>query len=367
MPRGSAAMAASSPSTLDSGRTGFDAFVFSRKTPAVVYDLDGLRENASALMALCAQAEAVCCYAVKANRHPLILREFAAAGFGADVASAGELDLAAAAGLSPLVATAPGLDARTIGQIDRSGGTVYFDHLSQIEHAVDLGIDLDRHGVRVSVPGDYAAFGFDPRTELDVLRRRFGYRPRRFHVHNGENLSCASLRARLDGIGDLLAAFPATQVNMGGGYGVLSNDWNELTRAFELLARFGRRRRVGLVFEFGKVAVARAGVLVVTILARKLRGRRQILVVDASSYNLGSFERRVLLQQFPRGGRRMPTTIVGPGCYEEDVFAADAMCPALAAGDRLAFVTVGAYTMSIAASLHGLPPPAEHFFGAREG
>lgn len=101
-------------------------------TPALVYDLSQLRRTAAQLRALCAPFAGAACYAVKANRHPRILAELARAGLGADVASAQELALAADAGLTPLVATSPGLPAGAVRAVDELGGTVYFDHLEPL-------------------------------------------------------------------------------------------------------------------------------------------------------------------------------------------------------------------------------------------
>jgi diaminopimelate decarboxylase len=340
----------------------FEDFLFDQKTPAIGYDLGRLRADAAVLKRLCDSVDGICCYAVKANRHPRILEEFAAAGFGADVASGQELALAHAARLSPLVATAPGLDARTIRRIDRLGGTIYFDHLTQVGDAAAAGIDLGRHGIRVSIPGAYSAFGFTAGPELERLRTRFDFRPRRIHVHCGENISRASLAARLADLEPRVRALGASHVNLGGGYGVLSNDWDELSAAFRLLGSFAKRLRLSLTFEFGKVAMARSGALVATVIGSKPRGRGQVLVIDASSYNLGTWESHALMQRRLPGRKRVPTTIIGQTCYEEDIFLARRMCPRFKVGEKLAFTTFGAYATSIGASLHGMPPPRERFF-----
>ena len=58
----------------------------------------------------------------------------------------------------------------------------------------------------------------------------------------------------------------------------------------------------------------------------------------------------------------VPTKIVGPTCYEGDVFAAKALAPRAAAGEVLVFAHCGAYASSLASSLHGLDPIPEYVF-----
>ncbi len=81
-------------------------------TPAFVVDLGALHVQASRFHERAFHAGITVCVAVKASRDPEVLRTLARIGFGADVASRAELDHATAAGLAPIVATAPGLVSR---------------------------------------------------------------------------------------------------------------------------------------------------------------------------------------------------------------------------------------------------------------
>ncbi|ERE00371.1 diaminopimelate decarboxylase family protein [Pseudogulbenkiania ferrooxidans] len=330
-------------------------------TPALVYDLDKLRAAALRLRALAESAGGIACYSVKANREAEVLRELAAAGFCADVASEAELDAAVNAGMPIFSATSPGWSGKALARLDAAGATIYFDHEPQIAAARQAGLRLEKHGARVSMPGDYRHFGFEWPDAAATLRQRFGCHFRRFHFHCGEIGDCDSLARRLARIETLLAGCEVEEINFGGGYGVLSNRADELEAAFELFGDFGQRIGARLVFEFGKAAVARCGVLLASVLAVKRRAGLQFAVVDCSAFNLGEWEPRQLWACDRAEPWSQPTRIVGPSCYEGDLFAATSPAPPLQVGDRLVFAPMGAYAASIAASLHGLPQPASFF------
>jgi diaminopimelate decarboxylase len=340
----------------------FAGTVFDHETPVVLYDLPRLRRTATVLSELC-QPFGDCCFAVKANRHPRVLSELAGCGFGADIASAAELALAQNAAFSPVVTTAPGLPLEVAVRVAAAGGTVFFDHLEQVRAAAAAGVDVHRHGLRISVPGPYASFGFGAGPELEALRAELGGKlPRKLHFHCGEVESYERLAGLLPFFERFIDASRATHVDLGGGYGVLSNDLAAMEAAFALLRDFAGRHGVRLIFEFGKVATARCGTLVAGVIARKLRYGRQVVVLDTSSFNVGTLERHRVWRTSARPGDSMPTRLIGSSCYEGDVFASDLALPPLTAGDKVAFSQFGAYTMSVAASLHALPLPREVMF-----
>jgi diaminopimelate decarboxylase len=339
---------------------GFAECVFAQETPAVIYDLPRLRRDAALLQEFC-DPFGTCCFAVKANRQPRVLAELAAAGFGADVASATEFALAVQAGLSPIVATAPGLTNDLVRQISAVDGTVFFDHLEQARAAARAGVDLRNHGLRIAVPGDYSNFGFDGQAEVAAFVEELGVVPRRFHFHCGEVETCERLVEILSFVRSCVSVFEVTEIDLGGGYGVLSNDIDAMHRAFCILREFAAEHAVRLIFEFGKVVAARCGTLVAGVVARKVRDGRQVVVLDTSSFNLGSLERRRFWKSSAYG-EGIPTRIIGSSCFEGDVFIGDEAVPPLSPGDKVAFSQFGAYTMSIAGSIHGLDLPREVFF-----
>lgn len=298
---------------------------------------------------------------MKANRYLAVLEQVAASGFGADIASRQEFDAARAAGHSRFVATSPGLDIDTIGHIEGLGGTVFFDGIEQARAAQLAGRDLSSHGVRVSVPGSYDRFGLIV-SEIDMLRDALRWTPRRFHFHYGEIETLRDLDSLLRHVGAILDRFEGDVIDLGGGYGVLSNDPSAFTAGFRVLTEFAAARRVRLSFEFGKVVVARCAALLTRVVSSKVRDKSQVLFVDASAYNLGTLERRSLLRRWPHESSLLSTTVAGPTCYEGDIFLEDVPAPQVDAGETIALGLCGAYATSVAASLHGLRTPSEVFF-----
>lgn len=340
---------------------GFDDFVLTQQTPAIVYDVPRLRRTAAVLLDLCSPFAGQCFFSVKANRTPRILSEVANCGFGADVASGQELMAAVEAGHTQLVAVCPGLDLTTTKRVSEFGGLVFFDNTEQASAAQAQGVAIREHGIRVSLPGRYYRFGVRP-CEIASVSESVGWTPIRFHFHYGEIENLEGLGSLLRGVDDVLEQFRADLVDLGGGYGVLSNDWSVMKAAFSCLSDFTRSRKIKLAFEFGKVVAARSAALVATVIARKVHGDRQILFVDASSYNLGTLERRRLRRITGMHERWMPTTVAGPTCYEDDVFVEGHPAAVHAVGDKVVFGLCGAYATSVTASLHGLPAPREIYF-----
>jgi diaminopimelate decarboxylase len=323
-------------------------------TPAFVVDLGALHDQASRFHERASEAGVKVCVAVKASRDPQVLRTLARIGFGADVASRAELEHATAASLAPVVATAPGLEAPTLQALHAADARIFFDHIGQLD-ALGIADPLTgRHGVRLSLSGAYAHFGLS-RAELARLLAD-GHRVRRVHAHGGELLTPEHVAERLRQIDAVTNELALELVDVGGGFGVLSNVATQLDAAFATLARYRRARSVDLVMEPGKALVARCSVLVASVLAVKRRDDQDIAIVDASSFNLGELERRQLWTTSSTSRDAVRTRIQGPTCFEGDSFGSWTL-PRLRTGDRVVFAAAGAYLASVAGSLHELPVP----------
>lgn len=340
---------------------GYDDFVLSQTTPSIVYDMPKIRRTAEVLRALCAPFGAECYFSVKANRTPAVLAEFARWGFGADVASGEELAAAVQAGHGRFVATAPGLPLATMFAITARGGLIFFDSVEQVRQAFEAGLDISAQGARVSIPGLYERFGLTL-DEISDLEGELGWTPRRLHFHYGEIGDMSRLKDLLGLAQDAALRFKSTLVDLGGGYGALSNDMGRLHEAFQAIGAFSIKLNVRCAFELGKVAVSRSASLVAQVLSVKQRGALQLITLDACAYNLGTLERRSLRYPKSTTERTIRSVIAGPTCYEGDVFL-EASLPPLKAGDKMVLGLCGGYATSLAGSLHGLPPPQEIYFG----
>lgn len=326
-------------------------------TPALIYFLDGFRRAIGQFTGLCDARGIGCCYAVKANRHPKLLTVAAEMGLGFDIASVTEFDAVSRLGAARIFATGPGLDGPLMSDVDAASGTIFFDNHAQIGLAHEVGLDLGRHGIRLAMPGDYAAFGFAA-DEIADLRSR-GFAPKKLHAHAGEYLDLADVETRLGHIRPVVDALGPDVIDLGGGFGVLSNRPEQLEAVLSAMDRFSEETGATILIEPGKALVARCGYLVATVLASKRRGEGQVAIINASSFNLGDMETRRLATASAGDKGCVPTTVIGPTCFEGDIWGQFEL-PMLVPDDRLIFANMGAYTKSIAATLHGLPAPEEH-------
>lgn len=325
-------------------------------TPSIIYHLDRFQKALQLFSALCDHRQIGCCFAVKANRHPDLLTAAAEVGFGFDIASAQELNLVSSLKGGSIVASSPGLSVATMKAVDVLSGTIFFDNAEQLARAEEAGIDVAHHGLRLAMPGDYSAFGFSL-DELATLRGT-GLTMSKVHVHAGEYFDAQLTGQRLEFLRRILAEQPLDLIDFGGGFGVLSNDHKQLEAALVAMRDLSCELKAEMIIEPGKAIAARCGYLVASVLATKERVGRQIVVIDSSSFNLGQMERRQLAMSSKKGETREPSLVIGPTCFEGDIWG-EFVLPRLAPGDRLMFSNMGAYTTSIAASLHGLPEPQQ--------
>jgi diaminopimelate decarboxylase len=341
-------------------------------TPAFVYDLDAIARTVGLLRRDAAVfGDPILCFAVKANRCPDVLRQLAALGVGADVASLPELEAATKAGLKPIFATGPAFGPAELRALSDRGVVPDLDSLSQLRSWRAELPERRQIGLRIRLPllsgpgrgggrNAWSRFGVDPldplveaelvRGELDVVQ---------LHVHAGE-LGAAE---EMERVGEVLVecarAFEqVTTVNLGGGFEYLRADYAASLEAWGRLAPELADLRV--VLEPGRLMMAGAGYLVVTARGAERRDGKRIVTVDASAWNLMPWFRPRVVAALPaREGTPVPHAIAGCTCYEQDYFAQDELLPRVAVGDRLVLDAAGAYSGSLARHTHGLPTPGE--------
>jgi diaminopimelate decarboxylase len=128
-----------------------------------------------------------------------------------------------------------------------------------------------------------------------------------------------------------------------------------------LLAGLGLK----ILLEPGRSLVGNAGVLLASVLYIKRTPAKTFVVTDAGMNDLirpalyeGHHE-IVPLREPANGASRGPVDVVGPVCESGDFFAQDRDLPALAAGDRIALLSAGAYGFVMASNYNTRRLPAE--------
>jgi diaminopimelate decarboxylase len=358
-------------------------------TPYFAYDFDGFDRQARALRdALPRRFEIF--YAVKANPSLAVLAAFARRGLGADVASAGEIAAALAAGFPPerLVMSGPAKSDRDLAAAVRAGilavnveGPAELDRLQAIAQAsksrmrVQLRLNPRwRRTERIRIIGGPGAgkFGMSVSLAGDVLARRSRW-PRLaisgFHVFQASNVLDArafvgNVRRVLDLALGLARRWdvPLDLIDLGGGFGIpyqpdekpldrerLERGLDRVCSEIEGEERFAQTR---FLFEPGRYLAGPAGVYVCRVLDVKREAGPSSTVhalVDGGIHHLlrpalvGPQPVRLIPARGRRPGRAHPTTIGGPLCTSLDVFAGRVPLPMPEPGDLVAFSQAGAY------------------------
>jgi len=131
------------------------------------------------------------------------------------------------------------------------------------------------------------------------------------------------------------------------------------SRLLPLLQPLGLR----VLMEPGRFISGNAGILVTRIEYVKRTGRKNFLIVDAAMNDLirptlyEAYHEIVPLTR--KGGKLIPSDVVGPVCESGDYFAKDRPLPRLGEGDYLALLSAGAYGYAMASNYNTRPFAAE--------
>jgi len=373
-------------------------------TPFYLYDAGLISARAQAVRRALGTELA---YSVKANPSLAICQLIAAEdGVGAEVASAGELALALAAGFAPgdLLFAGPGKtddelarlvnagiladNVESIGEIDRLAAVAERAGRRQ-GVSLRLNPELQLLGAQMRMGGTASQFGIDEVDLGDAVARVRGHPSlvfRGIHVYTAtqvfgveplldhcRNILELGLRAADLGGG------PLELIDFGGGFGIPYFEGGE---PFDLEA-FGTGFRSLLdgfradprltgcrfIFELGRYLVADAGVYVMRAIDRKVTRGRTFVVTDGgmnhhltATGNMGQVFRKAFpLLNLSRldGAAEETVTVTGPLCTPLDSFG-EVQLAAPATGDLIGVLSSGAYGYS-ASNLGFLshPTPAE--------
>lgn len=386
---------------LVAGRTASDWVQEAGDTPLFLYDHALLTARVQAFRAAM-PAELGLHYAVKANPLPALLTHMAGLVDGFDVASAGEMAKALAAGMAAdhVSFAGPGKRDRELEAAVAAGVTLNVESAGELDRLATIAARLGRPArvaLRVNPPfalkgsgmkmgGVASPFGVDA-AEAAPLLRRMGQPPFLFqglHLFAGsQNLSVeAILQSQRQSVAlaaDLLAeaGLNASLVNLGGGLGVpyfpgdTELDLAALGEGLDdiLSGRPAVLATSRFALELGRWLVAEAGVYLCRVVDRKQSGGETFLVTDgglhhqlAATGNFGTVIRRnyPVVNASRNGDARETAAIVGCLCTPLDRLADKQDLPETQVGDLIAIFMAGAYGRSASPeSFLGHPPPLE--------
>jgi diaminopimelate decarboxylase len=365
-------------------------------TPFYCYSTATLTRHYRVFSEAFAGLDTLICYAMKANSNQAVIRTFVREGAGIDVVSEGELRRALAAGAEPgkIVFAGVGKTAREIAfAVDT--GILCFNVESEPELqaisaiatskgatatiSVRINPDVDaRTHAKITTGKAENKFGIPWERAREVYAeaaRLPGLRVAGVDMHIGSQITeLAPFDAAYERLAELVRLLRTdghsiTHVDCGGGLGIpyrLDDPPPPPPAAYGEIVR----RRLGnlgcrILFEPGRVFVGNAGILVSEIVYVKHGAAKTFVIADAGMNDLirptlyEAHHDILPVRQADAGDPGMVADVVGGVCETGDYLALGRQLPTLAAGDRIAIMTAGAYGAVQGSTYNSRPLAAE--------
>lgn len=336
-------------------------------------------------------ADALVCYAVKANANPTILKLLGRVGAGADVTSGGELFLALHAGIDPRKIIFSGVGKKSAEIVEALSAGIRAIHVESEMELSAVATEAERLGIiapiGIRVNPNISAethpyistglhghkFGVPRERAVAMLRWAASHswlQPVGLASHIGSQITdldpfgqavrfLVELADEMKGEGISLA-----YIDAGGGLGIdydgpapNAADW--IRAIGPIVGEHG----YGLVVEPGRSIVGRSGALLTRVVYLKEQGAKQFVITDAGMTDL---IRPALYQAyhpiFPvveTEGESVTVDVVGPVCESSDFLARERVLPPVERGDLLAVLHAGAYGFAMSSNYNGRLRPAE--------
>ncbi len=355
-------------------------------TPLFVYSKASMLSALAAYQRGFAGRNAQICYAMKANSSLGVLQVFAKAGCGFDIVSGGELERVLAAGgeAKKVIFSGVGKTRAEMKQALSAGigcfnveSEAELDVLSEVATGMGLrapvsirvnpNVDPKTHPyISTGLKGN--KFGVAHEDALRIYQHAAslkGLRVVGIDCHIGSQITDTTpYLDAMDRVLDLVAAIEGAgilleHIDFGGGLGINYNGdtppqadalWQQLLAKVDARG-YGNKK---LMIEPGRSLVGNAGVCVTEVLYVKPGEQKNFCIIDAAMNDL---PRPAMYQAFhaivplaPNAQAETATyDVVGPVCESGDWIGRDREL-AIAAGDKLAVLSAGAYCMSMASN-----------------
>ena len=361
-------------------------------TPLYVYSRAALEQHFNAYRDALGDWPHLVCYAVKANSNLAVLNVLAQQGAGFDIVSQGELERVLAAGgdASKVVFSGVGKQAAEMAralevgvycfnveseaELERlSGVATQLGKVAHVSLRVNPDVDAKTHPY-ISTGLKENKFGIDINEAPRVYAKAAslpGLDVKGVDCHIGSQLT--EIRPFLDALDRVLAlvdglaeqGITIEHLDLGGGLGVKYRDEAPAT-AGEYIAAVKERlgeRRFKLIFEPGRSVAANAGVFLTRVEYLKLNDHKNFAIIDGAMNDLirpalySAWQDIKPLKETSDAPLRS-YDLVGPVCETGDFLGKDRELP-LAAGDRVAVMSAGAYGFVMASNYNTRGRPAE--------
>lgn len=328
-------------------------------------------------------------YAVKANHNPVILKQIAASGLGADCVSGGEVQAALDAGFTPESIVFAGVgkaDWEILLGLEAGIGRFNIESVAEMHVLARLAAERGLVApVSIRVNPDIGAhtlagittglaenkFGIFHEQVEEVIREIRALPSLRYcglHFHIGSQiLDMVDFAALCNRINDLCSRLerqrlPVGDLNVGGGLGIEYGHPNHLPVAdFEAYFNTFRQLlppRYPLHFELGRSIVASCGSLICRVLYVKEGLAKQFAVLDGGMNDLirpALYHASHRIENLSSDGPEQSYDVVGPVCESSDVFGKGVVLNECHRGDFIAIRSAGAYGESMASQYNCRP------------
>jgi diaminopimelate decarboxylase len=344
------------------------------------------------------------CYAVKANANLDVLKTLRKLGSGADVVSGGELKLAIEAGISPqkIVFSGVGKTAEEIryALLSHKDG-IYSFNVESIEELV-LIQEIAKEENKIA----RVAFRLNPQVNVQTHKHiATGNKTHKFgllkedilkaitlepfwtknielvglSIHIGSQLT--DMQATGEAIKELSSLALKTDcklefLDVGGGLGIdyTDSDRSKITSIDEYMKvvsstlnryYFSKTtQRPRIVFEPGRIIVAKMGVLVTKVIRTKTSNGKHFTIIDAGMNDFirpALYEAHHEIYPFIDTKNKIISDIVGPVCETSDCFGEGREISPTNAGDLIVINNAGAYGHTMASTYNERPKIKEYF------
>ena len=318
-------------------------------------------------------------YALKPLPHAAAVRTVIEEGGCLDLATTGEVQLAAALGVAPerCIHSHPIKTERDIRNALHFGvRTFVADNADEVRKFARF-TDRAELLLRVSFRSPGAVcdlsrkFGCDPSEALDLARLAadldVAVRGLSFHVgsqapNSGKHVEAIDACARLLGAARREKLGVLDTLDIGGGFPISYAQKSQEIGSFcapirAALARLPRRLRI--IAEPGRFIVGPAAIGVAAVMGRARREGLWWYYLDDGLYGSYSGQMydhaRYPIEALRSTGERSPCVLAGPTCDSIDVIAENVMLPQLRCGDLIIGRAMGAYTWASASEFNFFP------------
>jgi ornithine decarboxylase len=358
-------------------------------SPLIIVDCERVRQQFKRLQRALPGVELH--YALKPFPHPAVVGAIAKLGGSLDLATTGEVQLAASLGVegSRCIHTHPikrEIDIRNALLHDvRVFVADNPDEVRKFRRFRDKAELLIRVSFRS--PGAVSdlsrKFGCDPEDALELIRlaAQLGIEVRGVSFHVGSQAPNPMKHVEaIDACARILAAAKREKLgrldtlDIGGGFPI------DYTKRVPEIGRFcapirkalqALPKRVRVIAEPGRFVVGPAAIGVATVMGRAEREGLWWYYLDDGVY--GSYSGQLYdhgqypIEALKTSGEKRPSVLAGPTCDSIDVIAENILLPPLKAGDLVIGRAMGAYTWATASEFNFFPKPAVVSVNERPG